>query len=65
MSPQQQSVIDTIREIYRNTYSPAKTVAIAQRCYLSPRHMRRKLVELEKIGAVKRVGYQSGWLLAA
>lgn len=65
MSPQQQqTLIDTIRAIHRDTYAPARTTAIAQRMYLSDGHMRRYLRALEATGTVRRVGQRGGWLPA-
>lgn len=59
---QQQSFIQAINAIYRDTYAPARTTAIAQRVYLSAGHMRRYLRKMEAEGAVRRVGQRGGWL---
>lgn len=64
MTQQQQSLIEALRAIHRDTYAPAKSKALAQRCYMSERNMRYKLVELEQLGAVRRVGQRGGWLPA-
>ena len=65
MSQQQRIILDTIAEIHRSTYAPARTVAIAQRCYFSERTARYQLVALERAGLVRRVGARCGWLPVA
>lgn len=65
MSQQQQTILATIAEIHRATYAPARTVALAQRIYLSQTQTWRYLRDLERAGVVRRVGKRGGWLPAA
>lgn len=65
MTPQQLSLLDTIRAIHRDTYAPVKTIALASRIYLCDRQARRYLCELEARGVVRRVGQRGGWLPVA
>lgn len=65
MSPQQLTLVETIRAIHRDTYCPVRTLAVAQRIYMSPAQTRRYLVGLESSGVVRRVGSRGGWLPVA
>lgn len=62
---EQQRILSILEKIYRDTYSPAKSVALAQHCFMSERNARYKLVKLEKAGLVQRVGVRGGWLPVA
>lgn len=63
MSTEQRRLVSELERIFRTTHAPVRTVALAQRCYMSERWTLYKLVELEKIGAVQRVGQRRGWML--
>lgn len=57
----QQQLKDIVISIVRDTGRPATSVAIGTRLYVSDRHARRWLSQLEGV-AVQRVGQRRGWL---
>jgi response regulator of citrate/malate metabolism len=60
----EQAIIRAIKEIVRNTGSPASTIAVAGKIHLSDRQTRRYLNRLEQGQKVQRIGCRRGWLYA-
>lgn len=54
-------IIATVREICRDTRMPAKSTAIAARCYMSRTTVWRRLKELIDAGQIERVGERRGY----
>ncbi len=58
----ERSLIKIVEQIYRDTYSPARTIAVATRYGYSERHTRLCLKRLVDNGRLQRVGQRGGYM---